>query len=178
MSSSSSKNRLRLAKEIQSLGRPVELACDHCFWNNLSCIAMEGASRLRCSECVRRGRKCVNLSWESLDKTREEYRAKVEKDESDLAEVLARLMRDKKILKQAEERAKKKALCLASEIEESGEFAEEQDCPAADACVGISPAVWSSIDFVNQSIDTVGFSVADLPPLDSGGTASAAGGSS
>lgn len=174
MSSSSSKNRLRLAKEIFEHGHPVPFACDHCFVNNLCCVAMEGTSSLRCAECVRRGRKCVNLSWESLDKTREEYRKKVEQDEEALAEVLARLMRNKKILKQAEERAKRKALCLESEMEASGQF-EDEDCPAADATVGLSPAVWSSIDFVNQSLGTVGFSLADLPPLDE--TVGGAGGS-
>lgn len=104
----------------------------------------------------------MNMSWESLDKTREEYRKKVEKDEEDLAEVLARLMRNKRILKQAEERARKKALCLASKMEESGQL-EDEDCPPANATVGLSPVVWSSIDFVNHSIRTVGFSLADLP---------------
>lgn len=157
MSSSSSKNRLRLAKEINEHGRPVDQSCDYCFWNGLSCVAMEGNFRLRCSECVRRGRKCVNLSWESLDRTREEYRRKVEKDEEDLAEVLARLMRDKAILRQAEERARKKAQCLEAEMEASGEI-EDVDCPAADATVGLSPAVWTSIDFINNAIDFSGSS--------------------
>lgn len=115
---------------------------------------MSTGGRLRCSECVRLGRACVNLSWESLDRTREEYRKKVEADEEELSVVLARLMRNKKILRQAEERARKKAECLASEMENNGEL--EEDCPAADATVGVSPAAWTAIDFVNQSVGTVG----------------------
>ncbi|GIZ36577.1 hypothetical protein CKM354_000004700 [Cercospora kikuchii] len=172
MSSSSSRNRLRLYKETIAFGSPSVIPCDHCFLNGHDCIVMEGSYRLRCAECVKRGRKCVNLSWESLDRTREEYRKKVEKDEEELAVILARLMRNKKILRQAEERARKKALCLQSEMEESGEFVEDEDvdCPAADATVGLSPAVWSSLDFINNAIDPSGV----VP----GGTALEAGGSS
>ena len=72
-------------------------------------MVMEGSSRLKCSECVRQGRPCVNLSWASLDRTREEYHKKVEADEEELQRILSRLLRKKKILRQAEERAKKKA---------------------------------------------------------------------
>jgi hypothetical protein len=54
-----------------------------------------------------------------------------------------RLLRNKKILKQAEARADKKAKCLANELEESRESvrAEEIDCPAADALVGYSASM-------------------------------------
>ena len=109
------------------------------------------------------------MSWESLDRTREEYRRKVEADEEELAAVLARLMRDKRILKQAEERARQKTLHLEAEMEASGDLETGEDCPAADAHVGLSPAVWSSLDFVNSAIDFSGFS--------SGGTAIAGSGS-
>lgn len=126
---------------------------------------MEGASRLRCAECVRIGRPCVNLSWESLDRTREEYQKKIDDDEELLAQVLARLMRNKKILRQADERARKKATCLSSELEESGALAEVDNCPAADATVGLSPAVWSSLNFLDEAV--AGFSpntAAEVPP--------------
>jgi hypothetical protein len=49
------------------------------------------------------------MSWVLLDKTREEYEKKVEADEKLLAEVVTRLMRNKKILQQAKSRAKRKA---------------------------------------------------------------------
>jgi hypothetical protein len=46
-----------------------------------------------------------------------------------LAEVIARLLRNKKILAQAKERAQKKALCLALELETKGKgvYAEMLD---------------------------------------------------
>lgn len=152
--SRATQNRLRLAAEIHRSGHPAESPCDRCFLSNKSCVVMSTAGRLRCSECVRLGRPCVNLSWESLDRTREEYSEKVRVDEEKLADLLARLLRNKKILRQAEERARKKAECLASELEQSGELEEpEPNCPAADALVGLSPAIWSTNDFLNTSID-------------------------
>lgn len=102
-------------------------------------------SRLKCAECVRQNKPCVNLSWESLDKTRNEYRKKVENDEEELARVIARLMRNKKILQQAEERARKKAECLFSEMDAFGELDGEENCSAALATVGVSSATWETL---------------------------------
>jgi hypothetical protein len=157
--SSSRQNQLRLAIEIQRNGIVVPFSCNRCFENGRECIAMP-ESRLKCSECTRAGRACVNLSWTSLDKTREEYRKKVDDDESLLAEVLARLIKNKKILRQAEERAKHKALCLASEMRDSGAevdaVAEDFDCPAADALVGFSPTLWTTMGMLEQVTEPFG----------------------
>lgn len=151
--SSSKIHALRLALEIQRNGSEAPVPCDRCFVGGLKCIAMpDNGTRLKCSECVRSGKPCVNMSWVSLDKTREEYTKKVEEDEKLLAEVICRLLRNKKILAQANERAKKKMLCLASEMEESGEsvLAESSDCPAADALVGYSPAMWTTLGLLDD----------------------------
>ena len=119
---------------------------------------MEG--KLKCSECVRIGRPCANLSWEALDRTREEYQRKIDEDEEELAKIMSRLLRNKKILRQAEERAKKKALCLANEMEAAGELEVEENCPAADVGVAVSPAVWSSLNFVDEAVaEMMGVSV-------------------
>ena len=77
-------------------------------------------SRLKYLECVYVSRLCVNLSQESLDKTRAEYKKKVEDNKKLLAEVIARMLRNKKILTQAKERAAKKAECLANELDAKG----------------------------------------------------------
>lgn len=154
MSSRSRQNQLRLASEIRRANTISPISCDHCLSCNIDCYVMPSPDRrLKCSECTRIGRPCVNLSWSSLDNTREEYAKKIEEDEKLLAEVMIRLLRNKKILKQAEERAQKKALCLASEIEESGVEvrADEINCPAADALVGFSPAMWSTLDLLESA---------------------------
>ncbi len=114
------------------------------------------STSLKCSECTRRGKPCVNLSWSSLDKTRDEYEKKVAATESLLAEVISRLLREKKILAQANERAKKKLLCDTDEARQAGEevdsTVEFPDCPAASAGVGFSPAMWTVLDMVDTSV--------------------------
>lgn len=155
--SSSTQRRLRLSSEIRRANNLAAVACNHCFSQGIECFVMPN-SRLKCAECTRLGRACVNMSWESLDKTREEYQKKVDEDEKLLAEVITRLLRNKKILQQAEERARRKALCLASELEEEGESvsAEQIDCPAASVGVAFSPAMWSAMDFIDSSVAGVG----------------------
>lgn len=100
------------------------------------------------------GKPCVNLSWASLDRTREEYQKKVDEDEEELAKIMSRLLRNKKILRQAEERARKKAICLENEMDLSGELedAPAPDCPGADAGVVLSPAMWSLSNFIDESL--------------------------
>ena len=118
--SSASQKRLRLSIEIRRHNTIAPISCDRCFASGHDCFVMPSANRLKCAECVRVGRPCVNLSWESLDKTRVEYEKKVEEDEKLLADVIARLLRNKKILAQAKDRAAKKAECLANELEGEG----------------------------------------------------------
>jgi hypothetical protein len=94
------------------------------------------------------------MSWESLDRTRDEYKKKVDDDEKLLATVISRLLRNKKILKQAEERAQKKALCLASDMEAAGEteMAQEMDCPASSIGMEFSPAMWATMGLIDASV--------------------------
>ena len=123
----------------------------------------DASSRLKCAECTRLGTSCVNMSWSSLDRTREEYEKKVEEDEKLLATVIARLLRNKKILKQANDRARQKAMCLASEMTEAGELeqAHEVDlnCPAASIDMCYSPATWSALAFIDESVANHGTAV-------------------
>ncbi|XPS78854.1 hypothetical protein M3J09_010857 [Ascochyta lentis] len=96
--SSASQKRLRLSIEIRRHNSIAPISCDRCFAAGQDCFVMPSSNRLKCAECVRVRRPCVNLSWESLDKTRAEYEKKVEEDERLLSDVIARLLRNKKIL--------------------------------------------------------------------------------
>jgi hypothetical protein len=62
-----------------------------------------------------------------------------------LAEIIARLIRNKKILQQAKERTQKKLLYLALELrndsKEVDAVAKNFNCSAADALVGFSPTI-------------------------------------
>jgi hypothetical protein len=154
---SSTQRKLRLVNEILSANTISDVPCDKCFLENRDCYVMPN-SGLKCAECTRVGRPCVNMSWSSLDHTREEYRKKVEDGEKLLAEVITRLLRDKKILKVAEDRARRKALCLASELQAEGELepAQSIDCPAAASGIGASPAIWSTLGMVDDFVATLG----------------------
>jgi hypothetical protein len=77
-----------------------------------------------------------------LDKTCKEYKKKVEEDKTLLATVIAQLLRNIKILKQAKNCARQKALCIANKIVKSRELepAKEIDCPVASISMCASPA--------------------------------------
>jgi hypothetical protein len=71
------------------------------------------------------------------------------------------LLRNKKILKQANNRAQQKALCIANEIVKSRELepAEEIDCPAASISICASPATWGVLRLIKESVANHGTSV-------------------
>ena len=109
------------------------------------------SSCLKCSKCTRSGKLCVNMTWSSLNRTCEEYEEKVQADETLLATVIPRLLRNKKVLKQANERAKRKALCMASEMINAGELetAEVVDCPLIDT--SHSSSVSATLGYIEDS---------------------------
>lgn len=118
---------------------------------------MENSSVLKCSECVRRGKPCVNMSWSNLDSSRENIQKKIDDDEVLLAEVMGRLLRNKKLLKSVNEKARKKTECLAAELEEVPESPPPedifvQDCPAAAATVGLSPLTWETFAAIENMV--------------------------
>lgn len=108
---------------------------------------------MKCAECVRLGRPCVNLSWESLDQTRSKLRKELDEHEDELSELMAKILRKKKILRQADERAKQKTLHLMEEMEASGEL---EDCPAAAIGIAVSPSVWNSLGYINEAVGVNG----------------------
>ena len=155
--SRSSKNRLRVASEIERLGQAVALPCDYCSQNEKLCIAMESSSVLKCSECVRRGKPCVNMTWASLDESRDKIQKKIDADEVVLAEVLGRLLRNKKLLRSINAKAQKKTECLAQELEEVPDTPPSndvfiEDCPAAAATVGLSPLTWETLASLEEFV--------------------------
>jgi hypothetical protein len=62
MSSTSTKNCLRLASEIQCNRRPIDIPYDCCFLSRYTCIAIANASRLYYSEYMQLGHLYINLS--------------------------------------------------------------------------------------------------------------------
>lgn len=153
MSSSSAKDRALLSKRINLKGKPSELPCDQCFRLNRLCISMPG---FKCSECTRLGRKCTNMSFAALDNTISDCDQRMEDAMEEMSVAMAKYMRYKKIKRQAEERNKMRMSHIQHDLSAAGELDVEddnEDCPAADATVGLSPAVWSAMDFMNNAVD-------------------------
>ncbi|MEM0135852.1 MAG: hypothetical protein QXU18_11635 [Thermoplasmatales archaeon] len=165
MSSVSSLRRKRLASEIEESGSIAILSCEHCLIRGLTCVAMSSSKSVKCANCARKGIKCVDVSWEILDKTREEAKSAIEESLEELSEVyakqqqlnakqqklLAQLSRSRKILKIAESRAKAKAICLMDELEEEEEAERVRNGGHSD---GELRELADNLAVFNQTIET------------------------
>ena len=94
----------------------------------------------------------MSLSWESLDHSRSSQRSELTEDEAErdrfttqLAEVVARVSRKRKVLEQTEKRAKEKLRCLVSEMEESGEGMSQTIIDASVFESALSPSFLGGI---------------------------------
>jgi len=144
------QSRLRVAFEIERYDTLINIACERCSLSGHFCIAMKDfSSCLKCSKCVRASKSCVNMSWSSLDHNRKDLSAKIAKNEALLAIVIIRLLRNKKILKKIDAKAKRKTQCLLSRIKESN-ASKSFNCSAANALVESSSAFWLSLAMLND----------------------------
>ena len=89
---------------------------------------MPNNEKLKCAECTRRGRPCMDMSWDTVERTKERLKAEVALEEErrdrlfeELAELQARLARKRRVLEQAQRRSDEQTECLIREMEESGE---------------------------------------------------------
>ena len=144
------QSRIRLAFEIDRYDILVDFACERCSCSSKPCIAMKDSSScMKCSKCVRANKACVNMSWISLNRTREDLSSKIAKNEVVLAIVITRLLRNKKMLKEVDAKAKRKTQCLLSRVEKSN-VAESFDCLVANALIGASSIIWSSLAMLDD----------------------------
>jgi len=74
------------------------------------------------------------MSWASLNRIRKDLFSKVAKNEVVLTIVITRLLRNKKMLKKVDAKAKRKTQCLLSRMKKSN-VAESPDYFAANALV-------------------------------------------
>ncbi len=97
------------------------------------------------------------MSWASLDRIREDLSSKVAKNEVVLAIVITRLLRNKKMLKEVDAKAKRKTQCLLFGVEKSN-VAESFDCSVANALIEASLAIWSSLAMLDDLSNVDGIS--------------------
>ena len=161
---SKSSNRLRISKEIQIGGVPAPFPCDFCASRGLNCFVME--SRPKCDKCTRRGRPCVGVSWESLDRTRLSLRKEISKamkemskandalaaKHAELAALSSKVVRLQKTLDQADRRASQKADCLAAELGSDNDGTEDEIDPMSQLVDSMLPSFWDSILVPPQNV--------------------------
>jgi hypothetical protein len=116
----------------------------------------------------------VDVSWESLDKTRETTKAQIDKDLEELEKLTARLSRNRKVLAMAEKRAKAKTICLLDELEEEDAKERSADAGLTLGELAEAPFDYSSFLGVTDGSDQVDWGAFDVP----GGTAEEVVGSS
>jgi len=144
------QSRICLAFEIDRYDILIDFVCERCSCSNKSCIVMKDSlSRLKCSKCVRANKACVNMSWISLNRIRKNLFSKIAKNEAVLTIVITRLLRNKKMLKKADAKAKRKTQCLLFKIKKLN-VAESSDCFVANALIEASSAIWSSLAMLNN----------------------------
>ncbi len=147
---SSYQNRIRLAFEIDCYETLVDFACERCCYTSKPCIVMkDSSSYLKCSKCVRANKSCVNMSWAFLNRIREDLSSKVTKNEVVLTIVITRLLRNKKMLKKVDAKAKRKTQCLLSSMKKSNVI-ESPNYLVANALVGASLVIWFSLAMLDD----------------------------
>lgn len=144
--------RNRLAEEIKLHGCIVPFACQHCFLNVSPCVAM--SSRPRCAACTQRGRECVGLSWESLDRTRAKLSSELVAAEEEQTRLFAKIIRLRKVLNQSQDHAERKASCLAEELADDKDGTEDKNPQTLSQLVdSMSPSFWDSIASPPQNVE-------------------------
>ena len=95
---SSTYNRLRLSTKILATNTPTKFPYIHYLEKSITYYIILN-STLNCTKDTRLGYLYINLSQASLDRTRDKYRKKVDKNKKLLAKFIAQLLQNKKILK-------------------------------------------------------------------------------
>ena len=93
-------------------------------------------SHFKCAECTRQGRPCVGVTWESLNRVRDKLESEILQAEEGQARLLkeqsrlfAKLARLRKTLRQTQDRAKQKTLCLLKEMSNDNDGDEKASQP-------------------------------------------------
>ena len=111
-------------------------------------------SYLKYAKYTKARKLCVNILQSLLDKTYKEYKKKVKEDKMLLATVIAQLLQNKKILKQANKYTQQKALYLANKIVELRELdpAKKLNCPAASISISALLTTQGALGLIKEIV--------------------------
>lgn len=143
-------NHFRIVAKINRHEVFVDFLCDRCFVFDRFCVAMKNINKsAKCFECVRAKRFCVNMSWQFLNKTREDLFSKIDDNEKFLTTIIVRLLRNKKILKKMNARTKKKTQCFLSKLNETN-VSIFNNCFVVDTFVNLFSIIWFFMSMLNN----------------------------
>ena len=144
---------------------------------------MSGHRSIKCANCVKRGKSCVNVSWEWLDKEREKraeeirldkeklkvaneqvvkMMAEVVRRQNEASRLLAKIDRSEKTLNRVHDKAKAKTKCLIDELDEEEQEERERKRKRGEA-VSPEPLDFSSILGVSDGTNRVDWDAWDVP---------------
>jgi len=123
-------NHLCAVKEITIFGSPLNLVCVYCFNHFILCVMMK--SHFKCAECTCQGCSCVSVTWESLNCVHDKLKLKILQAEEEQARLLkeqsclfTKLACLHKTLRQTQDRAKQKTLCLLKKMSNNNDDDEK-----------------------------------------------------
>jgi len=120
-------NHLHAAKKITVSGSPLNIACVYCFNHSILCVMMK--SHFKCAENTHQGHPCVSVTWKSLDCVRDKLKSKILQTEKEQACLFAKLSWLRKTLRQTQDCAKQKTLCLLKKMNNNNDGDEETPQP-------------------------------------------------
>ena len=116
-------NRLCTAKEITVAGSPSDIACIYCFNHSILCVMMK--SHFKCAECTHWDHSCVSVMWELLNHVCDKLKSKILQTEEEQAHLFTKLSWLHKTLRQTQDCAKQKTLCLLKKMSNDNDGVEK-----------------------------------------------------
>ncbi len=92
---------------------------DHCIWQffeHCLCLLFQSLYSLCDDECTHQDHSCVSVMWESLNRVHNKLKSKILQTEKEQARLFAKLSWLHKMLRQTQDCAKQKTLCLLKKM--------------------------------------------------------------
>ncbi len=120
-------NCLCTAKEITVADSSLNIICIYCFNHSILCVMMK--SHFKCTECTHQGHSCVSVTWKSLNCVCNKLESKILQTEEEQAHLFTKLSWLRKTLRQTQDCAKQKTLCLLKKMNNDNDGDEETPQP-------------------------------------------------
>ncbi len=107
-------NHLCAVKEITVAGSSSDIVCVYCFNHSILCVMIK--LHFKCTECTHQDHSCVSVMWESLNRVCNKLKSEILQTEEEQACLFAKLFWLRKTLRQTQDCAKQKTLCLLKKM--------------------------------------------------------------